>query len=256
MYKFFVLLGLGFLLAACNIVPVGELESTASNSVQLIINDMTLPHDAKLHGVPDYYDWSAGPRMGMGNRPVDRNGVTFYALTAWGQVYEAASGNPASNSRVQIKDIRTYVLSKRTNTWNLVQRQDVVEGAAYREDFAGDANKPADIRSEPSGGISVTAGDGHNFHFWPKGGRAVIDPNDIKGVFTTVRARLVLNNPNGPDDRNTARYLLGMGADYWLNQTIQWQSDPWVNGDVAIARHKFVKPYWRSFNMTSLSTLR
>lgn len=253
-HKFIALLGFCVLLTACSsVAPVEDLETTAANSVQLLIDDMTLPHQSKLHGVPDYYDWSTGPRMGMGNSPFDKNGVAFRALTAWGQVYEAAEGNPAWNSRVQLKDIRTYVLSKRTNTWRGVQYSRSVDGAAYREDFQGDISRPADIRLESSGGISVTAGGGYNFHFWPQVGRAAIDPNDIKGVYTTLRARLILNNPNGPDDRARARYLLGMGADYWLNKTAQWQSNPWVNGDVAIGRHKYVTATWESFNMTSLS---
>jgi hypothetical protein len=252
-YKLIALLSLCVVFTACaSVTPKDTLEPAALNSVQTIIDDMTLPHEGKLHGVPDSYDWSAKPRPGMWNTPV-KDGVTFYALIAWGQVYEAATGNPAWNSRVQLKGIRSYVLSKRTNTWKRVQASASVDGAAYREDFQGDANRPADIRAEATGGISVTAGDGHNFHFWPTVGRAAIDPNDIKGVFTTIRARLVLNDPNGPDDRTQARYLLGMGADYWLNQTIVWQSNPWVNGDVAIGRHKFVKPYWQSFNMSTLS---
>jgi hypothetical protein len=224
-----------------------DLEPTGYNSVQTIIDDMRLPHQGKLHGVPDSYDWSAGPRLSMGNDPGD-----FRALTAWGQLYEAASGNPAWNSRVQLRNIQTYVLSKRTNTWTRVQLSGKVAGSAYREDFVGDVNKPADIRVEATGGVSVTAGGGYNFHFWPVYGRATIDPNDIKGVFTTVRARLILNDPNGPDDRSKARYLLGMGADYWLNETAQWDNFK-TNGDVGIGRHKFVKPYWQSFNMTSLS---
>jgi hypothetical protein len=250
-----VLFALLFLvgIAACSqSEQVTELEPAVANTVQIIIDDMTLSHEAKLHGVPDSYDWSARPRIGMGNIS-SKDGVTFRSITAWGQVYEAANGNPAWNSRVHLRNIRTWVLSKRTNTWKLLQAQTVVEGGAFKEDFQGNANRPADIRAEPSGGISVTAGNGYNFHFWPKGGRAAIDPNDIKGVFTTVLAMLVLNDPKGPDDRRNARYLLGMGADYWLNQTIQWQANPWVNGDVAIARHKFVKPYWQSFSMTTLS---
>jgi hypothetical protein len=247
-------IGLVILLGACSRPnPITEeLESTALNTVQTIIDDMTLPHEAKLSGVPESYDWSSGPRPGMWNTPVDKNGVLFYALTAWGQVYEADGGNPAWNSRVQLRNMQAWVLSKRTNTWSVVQSQMIVEGGAFREDFQGNASKAADIRKE-STGISVTAGDGHNFHFWPKGGRAAIDPNDIKGVYITVKARLILNDPNGPDDRSQARYLLGVGADYWLNQTIGWQANPWVNGDVAIARHKFVKPYWESFNMSTLS---
>jgi hypothetical protein len=240
---------LGLLAACAQPSPVTEdLEPAVYNSVQTIIDDMTLPHQSKLHGVPDSYSWSAGPRLGMGSNPQG-----FRALTAWGQVYEAASGNPAWNTRVELRRIRTFVLSKRTNTWTRVQLSVAVAGGAYREDYQGNANRPADIRPEPGGGVSVTAGDGYNFHFWPEAGRVAIDPNDIKGVYTSIRARLVLGDPKGPDDRSKARYLLGMGADYWLSQTAQWKSDWSTVGDVAVGRHKFVTSEWQSFNMTSLS---
>jgi hypothetical protein len=247
MYRLIILFMFVMTLAACSTAPAEELEAEVANTVQTIIDDMRLPHEAKLHGVPNSYDWSKEPRLGMGNNPGE-----FRALTAWGQVYEAANGNPARNSRVQLKNIQTYVLSKRTNTWTRVQFSGDMEGAAYREDFVGDVSKSADIRVEETGGISVTAGGGYNFHFWPTSGRATIDPNDVKGVFTTIRARLVLADPSGPDDRREARYLLGMGADYWLDETAQWDNFK-TNGDVGIGRHKFVKSYWQSFNMSSLS---
>jgi hypothetical protein len=221
-------------------------EPIRTNSVQTIIDDMTLPHEGKLRGVPDGYNWSSKPRVGMGNNPEG-----FQALIAWGQLYEAAEGNPARNSRVQLKDIRTWILSKRTNTWSLVQTSAGVNGGAYREDYQNNVNVPAEIRPEVTGGVSVTAGNGYNFHFWPTVDRATIDPNDIKGVFTTVQARLVLNDPDGPDDRAEARYLLGMGADYWRGVDGQWDNFK-TNGDVGIGRHRFVSIDWQSFNMTSV----
>lgn len=116
-WKFvFLMLPTTLVLFACSQEIVGKLEPEVANSVQIVMDDMRLPHEAKLHGVPDSYDWSAGPRLGMGNDPEE-----FRALTAWGQVYEAASGNPAWNSRVQLKNIQTYILSKSTNTWTRVE---------------------------------------------------------------------------------------------------------------------------------------
>ena len=215
------------------------------NSVGEIINDMTLPHEAAPKGVSLSYDWAQKPRLGMGNTP-----GKFTALIAWGQVYETSAGNTATNTRVELKNIRTYVLSRKTNQWTRVQATTSVDGAAYREDFANDQSKPAMVRNESSGGLSVVAGNGYNFHFWPTSGRVTIDPNDIAGVFTTVQARLVLDNPNAPDDRNKAQYLLSMGADYWLNQSAQWDNFK-TNGDVGIGRFKLVTTQWKAFNMSS-----
>ena len=173
-------------LAACAAPPPKAPSPTATpiatkpttiNSVQTIIDDMEKPHDAKLHGVPASYDWSRGPRMGHGTPPAD-----FKAFIPWGQVYEPADGNPATNTRVQLRDIRAYVLSKKTGKWQLLTHSDDVEGGAFREDFAGNDSKPADVRNEPDGGVSVKAGDGYNFHFWSSTGRQPINPDDVAGV--------------------------------------------------------------------------
>jgi hypothetical protein len=143
------------------------------------------------------------------------------------------------------------MLSKRDGQWYLLQSSTRVEGAAFREDFAGNVNKAADIRYEPDGSISVKAGQGYNFHFWTPS-RASIDPNNVAGIFTTVQARLVTDNPQQADDRFQARYLLGMGGDYWLSMTAKW--DNWkTNGDIGIGKFKYVTTSWQAFNMTTLS---
>jgi len=217
------------------------------NSIETMADDMTLPHEAAPHGVPASFDWGRGPRLGMGNQPGE-----FRALTAWGQLYEAAEGNPAANTRVQLRNIRAYVLSKKDGQWHMVQSSRGAEGAAYVEDFAGDVNKPPEARWEADGSVSVKAGGGYNYHFWPDSGRAAIDPQDIGGVFTTVQARLVVDDPDQPDDRAQARYLLSMGGDYWLSLSAQW--DEWkTNGDVGIGRFKVVRLEWQAFNMTTLT---
>lgn len=217
------------------------------NSIPTIIGDMQPPHEGAPHGVPKSYDWASGPRVGMGNNP-----QRFKAMTAWGQVYEAATGNSASNTRIQVRDIKTYLLSKRDGKWHLLQSSRKVAGNAYREDFAGDLNKPADVRYEQDGSIAVKVAKGYNFHFWCTCSKVAIDRNDIGGIFTTVQARLVVDNPRKPDDRAQARYLLSMGGDYWLNLTTKWD-DGTKNADIGIGKFKYVKNQWQAFNMTTLS---
>jgi len=218
----------------------------ALNSPQAIIDDMTLPHEGIPHGVPESYDWSRNPRMGNGNNMGD-----FTAFIPWGQVYEAASGNTATNTRVELRDMEAYVLSVASGRWEMIQFDRLVQGEAYREDFADDESIEADTRPEPTGTLSVTAGNGYNFHFCPSSGRVLLDADDVGGIFTTVQARLILDDPNGIDDRGRARYLLSVGADYWENLDIEWQSYG-ANADVAIGRFRYVMNEWDSFNMTTL----
>jgi hypothetical protein len=126
-----------------------------------------------------------------------------------------------------------------------------VDGAAYVEDFQGDINRPADIRTEDDGSASVTAGEGYNFHFWPSQGRITYPKGDVKAVFTTVRARLIMDDREGTDDRDSARYVMGVGGDWWESLTAVW--DNWTtNADMGIGRFRFVQKEWKSFNMISL----
>ncbi len=229
--------------------PVAEAPRSDDARVQTIIDDMTLPHEGKLHGVPDYYNWAKGPSVDGTIGP-----GTWTAFIAWGQLYEAAEGNPATNTRVQIGEMTAYYLSKSDSQWHLLQRSRA-KGAAYREDFSGDVSKPADVRDEASRGISVTAGGGYNFHFWPEQGRVDIDPADIVGVFTTFKARLITADADKPDDRAKAKYLLGTGCDYWLSKNASW--DNWeTNGRCALGRMKVVRQDWRTFSAHTLPAIR
>ncbi len=234
--------------------PSGEASSAVSNkpstnqgtlnSVQTILDDMRLLHEGIPHGVGAETGWRDGPRVGWGINPYG-----FVAFTAWGQVYEDINGNPAKNTRVQIRNMEAYYLTKSTGQWIELQNSSDISGMAYLESFADDKNIQPDKRDEShnGGGLSVTAGNGYNYHFWPSGSRATIDPNDVAGVYTTVQARLILNDPSKPDDRATSRYILSMGGDYWKTLTAQWDYYK-TNADYAIGRFKYVTNDWQAFN--------
>jgi len=166
-------------------------------------------------------------------------------------LYEWINGNPATNTRVNIKDLEMYYLSKADQKWHLLQKSVGVDGNAYVEDFAGDVNKPADKRIEKDGSVSVKAGGGYNFHFWSKLGRVKYPQGDVAGIYVTVKARLVVDKTTLPDDRDKAKYLMSVGGDWWLSLTAPW--DNWkTNWDMGISRFRFVTTEWKSFNMCSL----
>ncbi|MCE1229099.1 MAG: hypothetical protein LWX11_06400 [Firmicutes bacterium] len=250
------LVAVGIAALSCTNVPdapprssdgINVLSADEPNTLEAVANDIVLPHEGRPHGVPSSFSWALNPTISAGNNPGN-----FTAMIAWGSMYEDANGNPATNTRVQLRDIKAYMLSKGDGQWRLLQSSVGMVGAAYHEDFAGNEAKAADLRHESDGSISVTAGGGYNFHFYPSA-RATIDPNDIAGIFTTVKARLIVGNPSLPDDRATARYLVNMGGDYWVNQTALWTNDGSTVKGIALARFKYVKTGWRSFNMTTLT---
>jgi len=232
--------------------PDNTPEAGATNSIESVISDMKSPHDEKPHGVPDSYDWSQGPTMHHLEKVNHATLNKFHALVAWGQAYEAAKGNPAKNARVQIRNIKAYVLSKRDQKWHLAQSYPIVDGASWREDMFMEINKPADMREEKDGGgISVMVGNGYNFHFFAPQ-RAPFQPKDVIGIFSTVEARLIVNNPKLPDDRDQARILLNVGCDLWKdlgNELPAGQAAP----EAGMGRFKFVTKKWQAFNMITLT---
>ena len=214
-----------------------------------LLNDMFLPSEGMVHGLPDYVDWKFNPRIGYGINPPPN----WTAILAWGQVYAANDlPNPDEvfpDVRVQIKDLQLFIYQT-NGTWTKLIDAKNLWGAMYVEDFINDAHKTAEIRNETGrgGGISVKAGSGYNFHF---GSNRVTLPNrnKIAGVFVVCQARLIgtENYPMLP------KYLLNVGGDYWRNLTASWNSDYSNNNDIAIGRFKYVTPEWQYFTMHTFS---
>ncbi len=164
------------------------------------------------------YDWQYQPAIVMhaprgdaipswwtGNRP-----EWTYSVLTWYTTQEA-QGNAATNTRVQVANLRFYILSESTRTW----KQHDVKAAPYSEEwkypfaFAG-AGSP---RNESSGGVSVKPDYPNFYHGY--GNSISIDPKDVRAVYVSMDFRLAVDNPSKPDDRNSAKYVVNAGADYW-----------------------------------------
>ena len=235
--------------ASATITVSGAGSSPALGTGAEIAGDMTGPNEGHPHGVPLSWDWANGSAVEMGN-----NSKGWAAMTAWGVIYVAAQGNPATNTRVNIRDMQAWFLQKSTGKWLMLQNTSTPDGAAYLEDFSGDTSKTADLRKEPDGSISVTAGGGYNFHFYPSA-RAAINPNDIGGIVTIFQARLILGSPSGTDDRSIANYLAGAGGDYYPALTGGWPGNLSYNPGIALGKQKYVKNDWRFYAMTTMTAI-
>lgn len=209
---------------------------------------MELPHEGLPHGVPLDYDWATKPRIHRGNNPPN----DWFAMIPWGQIY--VDQNPAivNNTRIQIKNLQAWYLSKSDNLWKKWVQTSNITGAYYVENFQNDINQPATIKFEESGGISIKLIDGFNFHFWSNEGRITINPLDINGVWISLQARLILDNLNGVDDRDKVNFLCDAGGDYWKNLTLGWDNFQ-SNGAIGIGRFKYLKSKWKTFNMHTLT---
>lgn len=232
-----------------SLLSVSNAKSSSVNSVSALVSDMIGRHEGRMSGVPSFYNWIVGPRIGMGNSP-----GSFRWMTAWGQIYREANASLPSNTRVEIRNIKAYVLRKSDNRWYLLQQSSSVEGSAFREDYANNQNILLSKRNESGDATSIRLLPGYNFHFWPATPRARIQPGNISGMYVTFQARLISDNSRLPDDRSTARILAGAGGDYWLNESGGWNGS--TNADFAIGKMKFLTTKWQSFNAHTLDSVK
>jgi hypothetical protein len=187
----------------------------STNSAQTMINDATLPHEdcldsSYVHGfswqfVPDAAWWNPSPIDGYG------------ALTGWFAITTDAwptcsTQPPAANVRVEVRSFRTYAFAN--GAWRLVQDQSSagLGSLLFLPNFQPGEGHP-DVRDEPDGGQSWLPGTAALWHGWP-GPRAAIPPGTAY-VCTQYQARLVLDDPAGPDNRAVARMLADAGFDWW-----------------------------------------
>ena len=235
------------LFAASDSAPPLKPKPTTLDVAQLFIDDMSLANAILPTGTDG--DWAKKPRVGSGNiLPAGWNHAIM-----WGQIYVGRPGNPAQNVRVQIRDCALWMLSRKDKAWKLLKHGVTPEGAAYREDFKDDANTRADVRTEADGSIAVKLMAGYNYHFWPKDGRVPVDPADIAGLAACFFARLVVDDPTKPDDRDQARLLGSCGGDYWRSKEAQWKSDWSNNNDWAIGRFKLLTRNWQPVTSCTFS---
>ncbi len=218
-----------------------------------VLNDMSRPSQEIPHGVTAS-SWFVHPRVNMGDH-AGKNGEAWRAALPWGIVYEAAYGSQATNTRVELKDLDLYVFSKQRQVWERQGSGNGITGRDYAESLADNKNEPADVKTLPDGALAVKLKHGFAFHFFPAAGKATIDPADIGGVFARFKARLVLDDPDGDDDRDEADFVACAGGDYWRSLDAKWDHQN-NNDDIAIGRFKKVTDTWQTFSMTTVDAAR
>lgn len=213
--------------------------SISDNDLLQIYDDMHTKHEARPDGVPDNYDWSSSPRVGVGNNPTS----DYSALTGWGHIF--TNRDCPSDTVVQLRNLRTYLLSKKTARWRYLQGG-AIHGRIYRADFHNNENKSAGYQVN-SDVLEVKVPQGTAFHFWSKSSRPGIDYDDIAGILVVFEARAESTEFN-----SCSPLLAGAGADYWKSKNAEWDNFL-TNRDAAIGRLKIVKDNWGWFGMTTAS---
>lgn len=172
-----------------------------------------------------------GPCQTMGNRahgdassaywnPVDPTlkSVFWNVLIPWGVIFTEADGvtnaniNQARNTRVIVRNVKCWM--RRTNGWQQMSNDNAPGGDSFDNTALG-LPRTATMRPEDGGTAVLPDPSGQLiWHYYPTA-VSIPDPWNVTGVMTTCEARLAVDNPALPDDRNVARYLMQIGADWY-----------------------------------------
>jgi poly(3-hydroxybutyrate) depolymerase len=218
------------------------------NTLARILYDMAGPYEGPLHGIPSAFGWATHPTV---FHPTDS--LNMPAETAWGQIYADANANEPSNVRIELRNMASYYLSKSQHKWIRLQDTVPVSGAHYVENFAQNAHIPASWRLEPDGGNSSAMISGYNLHFWPQGARGLIaNPSDVAAFYSTYQARLIIDNPSGPNNLPKAKYLANAGGDWWgsVSGTCVTATNS-CNPGIGEGRFTYLTPQWTAVDFYS-----
>lgn len=202
-------------------------ETTVLPRIETVISDMSTSSEALV--IDPKFGWQyqaavvqyspsgqALPTWWTGLRP-----DWCYSALTWYTAYEA-QGNAAVNTRVQLRNLRMYVLSNSTRTWTSVDLKPspYSELWAYPFSYAGGSDV-AGVRNEASGGLSIKPVY-PKFHHGYGNPKAITNPSDVRAVYVAMEFRLIVDNPALPDDRAQARYVVNAGADYYPGNGKNW----------------------------------
>lgn len=241
--------------------------STTINSVDTIVNDMKLNNDLVLAGVPPERGYAAGPGfVVMGNDPRGtrtprwwnpansyyKSSAYWTRIVPWMVIFDGV-GNAATNTRVEMRNMKAYYKNRSTGQWILLG-QGTISGENYGKGLNAVQTTPPDIVSLAGGVVSVRPANGDQvFHGWCCTA-TLPNPADIAAIHITMQARLSVSNPALRDDRSAARYLVQVGGDYYPDASLNlwaFAPDAW-NPGIGLSRSKLVGNAWQSYSFTTI----
>jgi hypothetical protein len=237
--------------------------TTTINTLDTIVSDMRLKNDAVLRGYENRtVGWYVGPgNVALGNDPRMTNapdwfkqaypsyidGTYMRALLPWLVIFDGVN-NEATNTRVHIRGMRAWILSRSTGEWRSLGLSPGVSGYNTGKSSLVGGSASEDKRTNADGSVEIKPPSDTSlaWHGWWNNGRVVIDPTDIQALLFTLQARLTVDNPGITDDRARSQYLVQVGADYYRDQNWSWTVPA---PGVGTSRSKLVKNEWQAFSL-------
>ncbi|HRH77024.1 MAG TPA: hypothetical protein PK129_06710 [Cellvibrionaceae bacterium] len=220
------------------------------------IDDMDKLHEAKPNGGGP--GWKVHPLIVMGVNPYgwsvpkDWIGVRFSewkAILPWFLIYQEENANSVTNSGVEIRQFQLFCFLKSKQAWIRIGIADKARwssaGLVNAESSTKDLFKFSKGEVElfqPSNKFMIHGGLKQYELPWD----AVSNKADVGAIFVSLQHRLQNIDANKVDDRNSARYLVLVGADYYpfVGATMQDLKASY-NPGLGMGRFMQVKNEWR-----------
>jgi hypothetical protein len=247
MIAFFIIVGV---VGAAVATSAQASTSYPMNTPNKLIYDMNGPQEDHPHGTCPSDSFYSDPEVDHVSPP-----STYTSVTPWGAIYQGASGNSVTNVRVEVRNLQLWAFSRSQGTWTMISSTPQLrfsnpypDGDMFNEincnTFTNKNHAVKNWRYESDGGTSVVMESGYWFHFWLDGTRPTINPADIEAVMTTFEAKIVKDNPKGPDNTAKADYIAAAGADWYLNQTAGYPN----NSQSFFGRFERIATDWKAFS--------
>jgi len=171
------------------------------------------------------------------------------------------TGNQSTNTRIQARDLQMWFLLP-NGQWQLGTHNVTPGNTMYpinwsELDILG--NNTWRSESGNGGGASLKdVGKGAYEHYlWHAFTGTTPEPSAYLGYVCAYYARLILDDPEGVDDRATCRILAATGGDYYRDEaTLSGLKIPGVNVvDRGFSRFKYITNDWQLFAMYSTNIL-
>ena len=185
-------------------------------------------------------------------------GSLWSTFGQWATIYKIKDTDLVQNVGVEITDFKMWRYNTSTNQWVLVN--DTFDyGAFYYETFWDDGSAPlndhkilsSDKKTYKCLMDSATAGRCfHPFSTQKKWADYGFTTNPSY-IVSQMKARLIVWDESGADNRASANLCMDVGGDYWIRQGASFDNQWRHNGDIAIGYYKKITSDWQYVYMTT-----
>lgn len=206
-------------------------------------------HEGLVDGVPLDYSWSQHSEAPELTAPAGTGWANW-----WAQAGVDTTAIRPANTRIEYRAPSLWVLPTGSNTWVQYFATAGIDGDGFLADFSGACASYSGV-SLGTNALSLAPLAGCFDHFWSVNPAFVELGGSIRAAISIASVRLILNDPNGPDDRADSHYLLGMGGD-WRSPDGDCPTNVFgqlscngIDGGIFI----YPKTFWRAAVMTTMS---